>query len=114
MKYYTKEQIEQLEDPGILQSFMTSTVSDYKRGTSRKQDELVATIYDQTTGKKENRNMNCAQCVFQLYRAAGTLYYESKKYWEEYDRKKKEEEEKKIKNNKGKKETKKDNGKTKK
>lgn len=87
MKYYTKEQIEQLEDPGILQSFMTSTVSDYKRGTSRKQDELVATIYDQTTGKKENRNMNCAQCVFQLYRAAGTLYYESKKYWEEQDAK---------------------------
>ena len=134
-KHYTRKQMETLESLGVMQSFLTATHSDYKRGTTRKQDETVREIYEQATGKKEERNMNCPQCVLTLYRQAGTLYYKSKEYWEEYDRKKKEEEEKnnpdvemkdgtitfnferaleeekKIKNNK---EKKKDNGKTKK
>lgn len=90
-KHYTRKQMEALENLGIMQSFLTATHSDYKRGTTRKQDETVKDIYEQATGKKEERNMNCPQCVLTLYRQAGTLYFKSKEY---YDRKKKEEEEK--------------------
>ena len=84
--HYTKEQLKTLEDLNVVQNFMTATVSDYKRGTLRKQDEAVADIYEQATGIKVNRNFGCSVCCFRLYRDAGTLYYSSKTYWENADR----------------------------
>lgn len=83
--HYTKEQINRLEELGVIQNFMTATVSDYKRGTLRKQDETVADIYEQATGTKVNRNFGCSVCCFRLYRDAGTLYYSSKDYWKRVD-----------------------------
>lgn len=93
--HYTREQMKQLEDLDVINNFMTATVSDYKRGTLRSQDEKVADIYQAATGISPNRNFGCSVCSFRLYRDAGTLYYESKKFWEKYDKNKKDKKENK-------------------
>ena len=88
--HYTREQMKELEDLNVIYHFHTATVSDFKRGTLRKQDERVADIYEQATGNKVERNFGCSLCCYRLYNKAGLLYYASKKYWEEYDKKKME------------------------
>ena len=84
-KHYTKEQIKQLEELGVVPSFLTATVSDFKRGTLRKQDEAVADIYEKAAGISVNRNFGCSVCNYRLYKQAGELYYKSVDYYKKLD-----------------------------
>lgn len=86
MKHYSREQMKQLEDADVVQHFMTATVSDYKRGTTSRQNTLVADIYDEVTGLKVSRNFGCSVCCFRLYRDAGNLYFASQTFWAKYDK----------------------------
>ena len=80
---YTKEQIKKLKELDVIQHFNTVLNSDYKRGTFKATDEAVANIYEQASGNKVSRNFSCKLCVFNLYRDAGKLYFESEKYWKQ-------------------------------
>lgn len=77
MKYFNKEQIKQLKDADVIRHFDTVLDSDYKRGTTDAQNQLVADLYDEVTGGKVSRSFGCKSCVFNLYRNAGTLYRQS-------------------------------------
>lgn len=78
--YYTKEQIKKLKDLGVEYYFNTVVDCQYKRGTTKEQDQTVLDIYTTTTGDNTPRNLGCKSCVYSLYLAAGKLYRESIKY----------------------------------
>lgn len=80
MKYFTKEQVKELREIGAVQHFDSVLNSNYKRGTTTRQDNIVADIYDEAVGIKISRNFSCKSCVFNLYRDAGTLYRNSLEY----------------------------------
>lgn len=82
MKYYTKEQIKELKELNVIQHFDTVLDSQFKRGTTTRQDNAVADIYDEATGIKISRNYSCKSCIYNLYRDAGNLYRESVKFWQ--------------------------------
>lgn len=88
MNLYTKEQIQQLKDLNVIQYFSTVLNSGFKRGTLRELDEKVADIYEQATSTKVSRNFSCKLCVFNLYRDAGKLYYDSELYYKQQAMKK--------------------------
>lgn len=77
MKYFNKEQIKQLKDADVIKHFDTVLDSDYKRGTTSEQNNMVADIYDAATGGKVSRNFGCKSCIYNLYRNAGKLYRQS-------------------------------------
>ena len=77
MNYFTKEQIKQLKDADVIKHFNTVLDSEYKRGTTDIQNNLVADLYDEVTGGKISRSFGCKSCVFNLYRNAGELYRKS-------------------------------------
>ena len=75
-KYFTKEQIEKLS---VAESyFSTAVYANYKRGTMMSLNELIADIYEKTTGEKVSRNWTCANCCLNNYKMIGKLYFESK------------------------------------
>lgn len=80
MKYYTKEQLKQIEELGVIQHFNTVIDSDYKRGTTAHQNETLADIYDAATGGKVSRHFGCKTCIMNLYRNAGQLYRKTLEY----------------------------------
>lgn len=75
--YYTNEQIKTLKKLDVIKHFDTVLDSQFKRGTTSEQDNLVADIYDAATGGKVSRTFACKSCVYNLYRKAGELYRES-------------------------------------
>lgn len=80
---YTKKQLDRLKELDVIQHFTTVINSQYKRGTFRHVDEEVADIYENASGKKIQRNFTCKSCVFNLYKVAGELYFESEKYYKQ-------------------------------
>lgn len=76
-KYFSKEQIKQLKDADVIKHFNTVLDSEYKRGTTDIQNNLVADLYDEVTGGKISRSFGCKSCVYNLYRNAGELYRKS-------------------------------------
>ena len=85
-KYYTKQQMKALEDLDAIRHFDTVLDSSFKRGTPEDLNNKVADIYDEATGDKISRNFSCKVCCFNLYRAAGTLYRQSKAHYENENR----------------------------
>ena len=77
---FTEEQIKQLEKLDVIRHFNTVLDSEFKRGTFRTTDEHLADIYEKATNTKVNRNFNCKNCVYNLYRNAGLLYRQSLEY----------------------------------
>lgn len=80
MKYFSKEQINELKALDVIKHFDTAIDSNYKRGTTRDIIVRVADIYDEATGNKVTRNFNCGSCVLNLFKTAGKLYRESVLY----------------------------------
>lgn len=80
-KYFTKEQLKKLEVAEY--HFATAVNSNYKRGTMRQMNEMLADEYEKATGEKLNRNWSCANCCLNNFKVIGRLYFESKKYYEE-------------------------------
>ena len=82
-KYFTKEQLKKLEVAEY--HFATAVNSNYKRGTQRALNEMLADEYEKATGEKLNRNWSCANCCLNNFKVIGRLYFESKKYYEEQE-----------------------------
>lgn len=82
-KYFTKEQLKKLEVAEY--HFATAVNSNYKRGTMRQMNEMLADEYEKATGEKLNRNWSCANCCLNNFKVIGRLYFESKKYYEEQE-----------------------------
>lgn len=82
-KYFTKEQLKKLEVAEY--HFATAVNANYKRGTQRALNEMLADEYEKATGEKINRNWSCANCCLNNFKVIGRLYFESKKYYEEQD-----------------------------
>lgn len=80
-KYFTKEQLKKLEVAEY--HFATAVNSNYKRGTMRQMNEMLADEYEKATGEKLNRNWSCANCCLNNFKVIGRLYFESKKHYEE-------------------------------
>ena len=80
-KYFTKEQLKKLEVAEY--HFATAVNANYKRGTQRALNEMLADEYEKATGEKINRNWSCANCCLNNFKVIGRLYFESKKYYEE-------------------------------
>ena len=78
---FTKEQMEILETNGYPKHFDTVLISKYKRGTTSKENNLLADLYDAATGEKISRQFSCKTCVYELYRKAGLLYKETLNYY---------------------------------
>ena len=83
-KYFTKEQLKKLEVAEY--HFATAVNSNYKRGTMRQMNEMLADEYEKATGEKINRNWSCANCCLNNFKVIGRLYFESKKYYEEQEK----------------------------
>ena len=60
----------------------------YKKPTCKLQNDAVADIYEKATGKKVNRRWGCGICTFNLYKAAGELYYATRAAQQEKEEKK--------------------------
>lgn len=82
-KYFTKEQLKKLEVAEY--HFATAVNANYKRGTQRALNEMLADEYEKATGEKINRNWSCANCCLNNFKVIGRLYFESKKYYEEQE-----------------------------
>ena len=59
--------------------FYTAVNLSYKNNTTVEENNMVADLYERVTGEKVHRNWACPRCVFELYRKAGKIYYESGK-----------------------------------
>lgn len=79
MKVFTKEQIELLKP--YEQYFRTVVKAKYKRATSSHVNDIVANIYEDTTGEILQRNWNCPHCTFEIFKKCGELYYRSLEYY---------------------------------
>lgn len=80
MKYFTKQQLKKLSP--FEKHFFNIQNYLYKEHTSPKDNETVADIWDNYTGEKCQRTWGCGQCVYKLFKNAGKVYFESKKYYE--------------------------------
>ena len=72
---FTKEQTELLKP--LENVFDTVLNSKYKKGTTRAQNELVAATVNAAKGTNHKFNLSCSQCVFNLYKEAATIYFDS-------------------------------------
>lgn len=89
MKYFTKKQLEQLSQ--YEEHFRTVVKALYKRATPARVNDMVADIYEQTTGEVLQRNWSCAHCGFTIFKKCGELYYASLEHYKVEDAKVKEE-----------------------
>lgn len=84
MQYFNKEQIEKLKDAEIY--FNTIINHQFKRATTRVMNEMVKEVYEETTKEKIGKlNHFCGACINDLYRKAGTLYFQSIEKMKEED-----------------------------
>lgn len=72
----TKEHFERLKE--VEQYLYTCMKAGYKRNTTRKENDIVFDIYDELTGRKNNRNYSCAKCVFDAFSWVAKRYYDYK------------------------------------
>lgn len=74
---FSREQIKELKALGAVEHFDTILNSDFKRGTPHAMNVRVAELLDAARGQVVNRNLSCRSCVYELYKQAGRLYYDS-------------------------------------
>lgn len=74
---FSKQDLKELKDMGAVEHFDTILNSDFKRGTPHAMNVRVAELLDAARGQVVNRNLSCRSCVYELYKQAGRLYYES-------------------------------------
>lgn len=79
-KYFTQEQIDKLQF--MEKHFRTVVKCQWKSATTVKDNNIVADIYEETTGEKLKRNWGCNNCIFNVFKKVGTLYFESINYLE--------------------------------
>ena len=72
---FTKEQTELLKP--LENVFNTVLKSKYKKGATRAQNQLVADTVNAAKGTNHKFNLSCSQCVFNLYKEAATIYFDS-------------------------------------
>lgn len=81
--YFNKKQLKQLEP--YESHFHTVIYAKYKRATPTRVNNLVADIYEETTGNIVDRNWSCSKCVYSVFEKCGKIYYESIKILNEKD-----------------------------
>ena len=91
-KIFTKEQIAKLKE--FEHDFHTVLDLKYKRNNSRTDLNVMADIYEETTGVKLNRDYGCPNCQYTLVGKVGQLYRKSVAYWAEEAQKEAEMQEK--------------------
>lgn len=74
---FSREAIKELKALGAVEHFDTILNSDFKRGTPHAMNVRVAELLDAARGQVVNRNLSCRSCVYELYKQAGRLYYDS-------------------------------------
>lgn len=74
---FSKEEIKELKTLGAVEHFDTILNSQYKRWTPHPMNVRVAELLDAARGQVVNRNLSCKSCVYELYKQAGRLYYDS-------------------------------------
>ena len=79
--YFTKEQLERLSV--AEHHFYTAVKENFKRGTMREMNEMLADIYEQATGEQLNRNWNCSHCCLNNFKRIGEWYFKSKEHLEQ-------------------------------
>ena len=84
-KIFTKEQIAKLKE--FEHDFHTVLELKYKRNNTRTDLNVMADIYEETTGVKLNRDYGCPNCQYTLVGKVGELYRKSVAYWAEEDAK---------------------------
>lgn len=80
MKYFTQEQIDKIKF--MEPHFNTVIKAQYKIATPTKDNEYVASIYEEATSEKLYKNWGCNKCVFDIFKKIGNLYFESINYLE--------------------------------
>lgn len=64
--------------------FRSSIYFDYYRNLSAGNLDKIASVYDEATGKRSNRNWSCGTCIMNYLREVGKIYFKDK---EEYEKK---------------------------
>ena len=75
MSLFDEKQVELLSKYEPV--FNTVTYQQYKRGTTAKQNEFIADMLENVTGKPANRNFSCNSCLHNLWLAVARIYYSS-------------------------------------
>lgn len=84
-KVFTKEQIEALKF--MEKDFHTVLDLKYKRNNTRAEMEKIASIYEEVTHEKINKDWACNVCQYNIVAKVGELYRKSIAYWTEEDTK---------------------------
>ena len=77
MSLFDEKQVELLSKYEPV--FNTVTYQQYKRGTTAKQNEFIADMLENVTGKPVNRNFSCNSCLYNLWLSVARIYYSSVK-----------------------------------
>ena len=85
-KVFTKEQIEALKF--MEKDFHTVLDLKYKRNNTKAEMEKIASIYEEATNEKINKDWACNVCQYNIVAKVGELYRKSVAYWAEEDDKK--------------------------
>lgn len=84
-KVFTKEQIAKLKE--FEHDFHTVLDLKYKRNNTRAEMEKIASIYEEATHEKINKDWACNVCQYNIVAKVGELYRKSVSYWAEQDAK---------------------------
>lgn len=87
-KVFTKEQIEALKF--MEKDFHTVLDLKYKRNNTRAEMEKIASIYEEVTHEKINKDWACNVCQYNIVAKVGELYRKSIAYWAENEEVKEE------------------------
>lgn len=87
-KVFTKEQIEALKF--MEKDFHTVLDLKYKRNNTRAEMEKIASIYEEATHEKINKDWACNVCQYNIVAKVGELYRKSIAYWAENEEVKEE------------------------
>ena len=88
-KVFTKEQIAKLKE--FEHDFHCVLDLKYKRNNTRPEMEKIASIYEETTNEKINKDWGCNVCQYNIVAKVGELYRKSVAYWEAEDAKSEQE-----------------------
>lgn len=84
-KVFTKEQIAKLKE--FEHDFHCVLDLKYKRNNTRAEMEKIASIYEEATHEKINKDWACNVCQYNIVGKVGELYRKSVAYWAEEDTK---------------------------
>lgn len=83
--YFTDEQMKRLADCGAVAHMRSAVYFDYKRVTNFYMNNIVADVLDAVMPTKNSRHYGCGQCVLNLYRKAGEIFFTTLKKRQEED-----------------------------